>query len=780
MKTELPVIILRGIILLPNNDIRLEFDHDVSKNIVDVSELFHDGKVLVISKEDPLEESMDIKNLPKIGVVAKISHRIELPNGKTRLIITGLKRAKVLDFLNNRENEEILEAIIEEVKTKSLDSKQEQALIKKLNRELDYYTKTIPYVSNSILSLVANMTSLDKMTDIIVPYLNVAMNRMLEYLMQENPIERLTYILEDIYEETETFQIEKKIDSKVKHEMDENQRQYILKEKLKEVKKELGESSVKENEINKLRKKLETVKLSDKIRERVEEELNRFETLTETSPEINIVRNYIDWLLNIPWNTYTKDNDDLKDIEKKLDETHSGLKEIKERFIEYIAVRKKSNNLRSPIICLVGPPGVGKTSIVSSVANALNRNFVKISVGGMNDEAEIVGHRRTYLGANPGRIIQSLKKAKSMNPVFLIDEIDKMTKDQKGDPASTLLEVLDPEQNKFFSDNYIEEEVDLSNIMFITTANYIENIPEPLRDRMEIIEMTGYTEFEKLDITKNHLMKKICEEHGMDYKSVTIDDDVILKIIREYTKESGVRELERVLSKVMRKLVTELLKDKIAINKINIEERMVLKYLGKPIYEKEFNELNEIGVVNGLAYTPYGGDTLKIEVKYFKGKGNLILTGSLGDVMEESAKIALSYIKANYKEFGVDYKKIIDSDIHIHVPEGAVKKDGPSAGIALTTALISALTNSKVDSAIAMTGEITLRGDILKIGGLKEKSIGALRSGIKTILIPKGNINDLEKLPDEVKDNINFIPVSTYSEALNILRGELGGRKDNR
>ena len=780
MKTELPVIILRGIILLPNNDIRLEFDHDVSKNIVDVSELFHDGKVLVISKEDPLEESMDIKNLPKIGVVAKISHRIELPNGKTRLIITGLKRAKVLDFLNNRENEDILEAIIEEVKTKSLDSKQEQALIKKLNRELDYYTKTIPYVSNSILSLVANMTSLDKMTDIIVPYLNVAMNRMLEYLMQENPIERLTYILEDIYEETETFQIEKKIDSKVKHEMDENQRQYILKEKLKEVKKELGESSVKENEINKLRKKLETVKLSDKIRERVEEELNRFETLTETSPEINIVRNYIDWLLNIPWNTYTKDNDDLKDIEKKLDETHSGLKEIKERFIEYIAVRKKSNNLRSPIICLVGPPGVGKTSIVSSVANALNRNFVKISVGGMNDEAEIVGHRRTYLGANPGRIIQSLKKAKSMNPVFLIDEIDKMTKDQKGDPASTLLEVLDPEQNKFFSDNYIEEEVDLSNIMFITTANYIENIPEPLRDRMEIIEMTGYTEFEKLDITKNHLMKKICEEHGMDYKSVTIDDDVILKIIREYTKESGVRELERVLSKVMRKLVTELLKDKIAINKINIEERMVLKYLGKPIYEKEFNELNEIGVVNGLAYTPYGGDTLKIEVKYFKGKGNLILTGSLGDVMEESAKIALSYIKANYKEFGVDYKKIIDSDIHIHVPEGAVKKDGPSAGIALTTALISALTNSKVDSAIAMTGEITLRGDILKIGGLKEKSIGALRNNIKTILIPRGNINDLEKLPDEVKDNINFIPISTYSEALNILRGELGGRKDNR
>lgn len=780
IKTELPVIILRGIILLPNNDIRLEFDHDVSKNIVDVAELFHDSKVLVISKEDPLEESMDIKNLPKIGVIGKLSHKIELPNGKTRLIITGLKRARVIDFLNNDKNNDILEAIIEEIKVEPLELKQEQALIKKLNRELDYYTKTIPYVSNSILSLVANMTSLDKMTDVIVPYLNVDMDRMMTYLTQENPIERLTYILEDIYDETETYQIERKIDSKVKHEMDENQRQYILKEKLKEVKKELGESSVKENEIKKLRTKLENAKLDDKVRERIEEELNRFEIINETSPEINIVRNYIEWLLNIPWNTYSKDNDNLKDIAKKLDETHSGLKDIKDRFIEYIAVRKKSNNLRSPIICLVGPPGVGKTSIVSSVANALNRSFVKIAVGGMNDEAEIIGHRRTYLGANPGRIIQSLKKAKTMNPVFLIDEIDKMTKDQKGDPASTLLEVLDPEQNKFFSDNYIEEEVDLSNIMFITTANYIENIPEPLKDRLEIIEMTGYTEYEKLEIAKKHLMKKICEEHGMDYKSVNINDELILKIIREYTKESGVRELERVLSKIMRKLVTELLRDKIAINKITIDEKMILKYLGKPLYEKEFNKLNDIGVVNGLAYTPYGGDTLKIEVKYFKGKGNLILTGSLGEVMEESAKIALSYIKANYKELGVDYKKIIDSDIHIHVPEGAVKKDGPSAGIALTTALISALTNSRVDSSIAMTGEITLRGDILKIGGLKEKSIGALRNGIKNILIPKGNINDLEKLPDEVKDNINFIPVSNYSEALNILRGELGGRKDNK
>lgn len=776
IKTELPVIILRGIILLPNNDIRLEFDNDISKNIIDVAELFHDSKVLIISKEDPLEESVDLKELPKIGVVARISHKMELPNGKTRLVISGLKRANVVELLNNDKNEDILEAIIEEIVPEEIDAYQEQALIKKLQRELEYYTKTIPYASNSIISIVKNMTSLDKMTDVIVPYLNIESDRVLTYLYELNPVERLTYILEDIYDETEMYQIEKEIDSRVKREMDDTQRKYILKEKLKEIKKQLGDTSVKENEINKINKKLETLNLNDKIKTRIDEELNRFETLNETSPEVNIVRNYIEWLLNIPWNVYTKDNDDLNDIANKLDKTHSGLKEVKDRIIEYIAVRKKSNNLKTPILCLVGPPGVGKTSFVSSIASAIDRNFVKISVGGMNDEAEIIGHRRTYLGANPGRIIQSLKKAKSMNPVFLIDEIDKMTKDQKGDPASTLLEVLDPEQNEFFSDNYIEEEVDLSKIMFITTANNIEDIPEPLRDRLEIIEMTGYTEYEKLEIVKNYLLPKICDEHGLDYKNITFEDKLILDVIREYTKESGVRNLERTISKIMRKIVTELLKKKIAINKITIDKKMIDKYLGKPLYEKELDNNSEIGVVNGLAYTPYGGDVLKIEVNYFKGKGNLLLTGSIGEVMEESAKIALDYVKSNYKEFGIDYKKF-DNDIHIHVPEGAVKKDGPSAGIALTTALISSLTNSRVDSSIAMTGEITLRGNILKIGGLKEKSIGALRNGIKTILIPKGNINDLEKLPDQVKENIKFIPVSTYSKALDVLKEEVKNRE---
>ena len=487
IKTDLPVIILKGIVLLPNNDIRLEFENDLSKNIIDVAELFHDNKILIVSKEDPLEESMDLKELPNIGVIAKISHKIELPNGKTRLIITGIKRAYVHEYLNLNKKDDILESIVSEIEVEKIESKEEEALIKKLYRELEHYTKTIPYISNGFLSLIVNMTNLDKMTDIVVPYLQITQNRMLEYLYQEKSIERLKMIIKDIYMETENFYIEKEIDTKIKEDLDENQRQFILKEKIKMIKKELGDTSLKENEINKIKNKLKKLKLDKKIKERIEEELTKYEALPETSPEMNVSRNYIEWLLNIPWNTYTKDNDNLEDIQNKLNESHSGLAELKERFIEYIAIRRRTNNLKSPIICLVGPPGVGKTSFVYSLAKALNRNFVKISVGGVNDEAEIIGHRRTYLGSNPGRIISSLKKAKSMNPVFLIDEIDKMTKDQKGDPASVLLEVLDPEQNKYFSDNYIEEEVDLSNIMFVTTANYIENIPEQLIDRLEII-----------------------------------------------------------------------------------------------------------------------------------------------------------------------------------------------------------------------------------------------------------------------------------------------------
>lgn len=768
IKTELPVIILKGIILLPNNDIKLEFDNDLSKNIIDVAELFHDNKILIVSNENLLEENINLDELPKIGVISKISHKISLPNGKVRLIITGIKRCKVIEYLNKNKKDDILDAIIEEIREEKIEEQEEKALTKKLYREVEYHTKAIPYVSNSVLSLISNITSLDKMTDIVGPYLQTDQTRLIKYLNEISSKERLKLILEDIYNEQEMFEIEKRIDNKVKATIDENQRQYILKEKIKEIKKELGDISLKENEINKIREKIKELNLNEKIKERLEEELDRYQNMIETSPESSVIRNYIDWLINIPWNTYTLDNEDLEDILNKLNETHSGLTDLKERFIEYIAVRKKSKNINSPIICLVGPPGVGKTSFVYSLSKALNRNFVKISVGGVNDEAEIIGHRRTYLGASPGRIIKGLKKAKSMNPIFLIDEIDKMTKDQKGDPASTLLEVLDKEQNKYFSDNYIEEEVDLSNVMFITTANYIENIPEPLKDRLEIIEISGYTELEKLEIVKKYILKKVCKEHGIESLKIEIIDETILKIIRCYTKESGVRELERVIEKIIRKLVTELMRKKIALNKIIIDEQMVLKYLGREIYD--YNKpRNDIGVVTGLAYTKYGGDILPIEVNCFKGNGKLTLTGSLGDVMIESAKIALNYIKSNAKKFKIDYRAFTDYDIHIHVPEGAIKKDGPSAGIALTTAIISLFTNKKIDNDIALTGEITLRGNVLKIGGLKEKSIGAINGGIKKIIIPKENLNETLEFEDEIKNNIEYMPVDNYMEIFNLL-----------
>ena len=471
-------------------------------------------------------------------------------------------------------------------------------------------------------------------------------------------------------------------------------------------------------------------------------------------------------------NISTIANDNLKEVKKSLDDSHYGLDKVKERIIEYLAVKQMTNSLKSPILCLVGPPGVGKTSLAFSIASAVKRNFVKMSVGGVNDEAEIMGHRRTYIGASPGRIIQSLKKAKSNNPVFLIDEIDKMTKDLKGDPASSLLEVLDPEQNKFFSDNYIEEEFDLSKVMFIATANYIEQIPEALKDRLEIVYLSGYTEYEKVDIVKKHLLNKVCEEHGISSKKVEIKDDIILDIIRCYTKEAGVRELEREIATIIRKIVATVVTNNIKFEKVTITKKELIKYLGKEKYSVVKELDNPIGVVNGLAYTNYGGDTLPIEVTFYKGSGKLELTGSLGNVMKESASIALSYIKSNYKQYGIDYNDLIKNDIHIHVPDGAVPKDGPSAGIALTSSLISAFSKLKVSSNIAMTGEITLRGNVLAIGGLKEKSIGAYRNGIKKVIIPKDNIKDLDDVPKEIKKEIDYIPVSNYTEVYDIIKME--------
>lgn len=770
-KINLPVIVLKGIILLPNNDIRLEFQDNETKNIIDVSEMFHDNKLLVIGQIDTIEESTNISELPKIGVISKINHKVKLPNGNIRVTISGISRAYVHEYMNLNNKLDSLECITSEILENKPDVATEPIILKKLYNEFEKHIRIVPYITNSILSTLVTVKTLSQMTDIIANQISSTNERLNEYLLTFDINTRVEMVLKDIYQEQEMYKIEKELEQKVKKSIDNSQKEYFLREKIKVIREELGDVSSKDEEIDSLREKLNALDAPKHIKDRLNNEIRKLDSLTNLSPEINVVRTYIDWLFDLPWNSVTTDNDDLRDVKKKFDESHYGLEKVKERIIEYLAVKKVKGNMNGPIICLVGPPGVGKTSLAFSVAHAMNRKFTKISVGGLHDESEIIGHRRSYLGAEPGRIIQGLKKAGSSNPVFLIDEIDKMTKDIKGDPASALLDVLDPEQNKCFRDNYIEEEIDLSNVMFLATANYIEDIPEALRDRLEIIRLSGYTEFEKLDIVKTHLLKKICDEHGLNYEKINISDNVILKIIRNYTKEAGVRELERQLATIVRKIITKLVMNNIKIDRINILEKDLEKYLGKiKFLDSEAMDVSQIGVVNGLAYTQFGGDTLPIEVNYFKGNGNLVLTGSLGDVMKESAQIALSYIKANYKKFKIDYEKLTSNDIHIHVPEGATPKDGPSAGVTLTTALISAFSNLKIDKTLAMTGEITLRGKVLPIGGLKEKSMGAYRNGIKRIIIPKENIRDLDDVPTEVKKCMEYIPVSTYDDIYKVIK----------
>lgn len=762
MQNNLPVIILKGIILLPNCDLKVEFDSKEYKTLLDTAELFHDNKVLVIQKENDLEETTQMKSLPKIGVIAHISHKLELPNGRVRFILTGVSRVKVLEYLTTESN---LESIITSIQTDIIEEKEEKIYVKKIKQELKKYIELLPYVGNSIIYELEKEKSLEVITNIIPTTLNINRNRLIEYLKETSAKNRTEMLLKDLYEEEESFTLEKEIDNKVRKNLDESQREYILKEKLKLIKQELKETTVKEDEISYLYEALENIKANDKVKNRIKDEIRRLESLSMVSPEVSVVRNYIDWLLSLPWEEETIDNDDLKKAREVLDKSHNGLEEVKQRIIEYLAVKQMKGNLKSPIICLAGPPGVGKTTLAFSIAEAMNRKFVKMSVGGINDESEIIGHRRTYLGSAPGRIIQGLKKAKSKNPVFLIDEIDKMTRDYKGDPASVLLEILDPEQNKYFSDNFIEEEFDLSKVVFITTANYVEQIPEALRDRLEIINLSGYTEYEKLDIAKKYLLPKISKEHGINVEGIKIKDEVILKIIRSYTRESGVRELERKLATIIRKIVTEIVINRIVINKFIIDNKKVEEYLGKEKYHfKSLSKVNDCGVVNGLAYTYFGGDTQEIEVTSFEGKGNLILTGKMGEVMKESVEIALDYIKSNATTFKINLKTLKNLDIHIHVPEGSIPKEGPSAGIAITTALISLLRKKKISNKIALTGEITLKGNVLKIGGLKEKTIGAHRNGIKTIFIPYDNIPDLIDIPEEIKKDIEFIPVKNYKE----------------
>ncbi|MGN0973486.1 MAG: endopeptidase La [Bacilli bacterium] len=762
MKTNLPVLVLKNMFLFPSSEIRLEFDDNKAKELLSLAENYYDNHLLIVIPKDPFEVDPDMSELPKLGIIGKIKLKMDMPNGKTRVVIRGRGRAKVFAYALD---DGIYEAMVSKIEIDKLDPKEELAYMRTLIKNLENYVDNVNYIGNAVVSQAKEVSTLNRLTDVIAQNLQSSIARKIDYINEINPVNRCKMLLDDMNQDLEVINLEKEIDIKLSRELDATQKEFILKEKMRLIKEELGESISQEDELDILKQKITDLNCPNNVKNRLFNELHKLETLPAVSPEVGIIKSYVDWILSLPWSVYTNDNTNLNKVKKILDKTHFGLDKVKDRILEYIAVCSHTKNLKSPIICLVGPPGVGKTSLANSIAKALNRKVTKISVGGINDEAEIVGHRRTYVGALPGKIIQGLKKAGSLNPVFIIDEVDKMTKDIKGDPASSLLEVLDPEQNYCFQDHYIEEEIDLSKVMFILTANYIDQIPDELRDRLEIIEISSYTEYEKLDICKNYIIPNELNNHGLSKKEVIFNDDALMKIINLYTKEAGVRELTREICSILRKIVKNRLLDKNK-NKVTISIKNIEEYLGKEKFPNINYNKEYIGFVNGLAYTPYGGDILPIEANNFKGNSNIILTGNLGDILKESASVALDYIKANYTKFGIDYK-LFSKDIHIHVPEGAIPKDGPSAGVALVTCIISLLTNTKVSNIIAMTGEITLRGEVLPVGGIKEKIIGAHRNNIKTIFLPVENKKDLIDIPNNIKEDINFIFVKDYMEIYN-------------
>lgn len=758
VETNLPVMFLKEQILLPYNELRLEFTSETDKLILNTSESYHDSYLLLVNLSDPLEVNPTLRELPKVAILGKIKSKIELPNGIVRVVLVGIDRVEVLNYVENENNN--FEAFVIPTKEYDYDSSEALALKRILLRNLELYIELSSYMSNNVMGRIEGINNLSRITDIIVDELPIDYSNKLKYVTMINPMNRVRAIIETLNKEIETIRLENTLEDELKVRLEQSQKDYVLKEKLKLIKEELGEFDLKDDDVVKLKENLDKMVIPNNIRKRLEDEIKRYEMTPSSSPELTVVRNYIDWLMNLPWYKNTKDNYNLEKIEESLNESHYGLFKVKERILEYIAVSKNTKNKVSPIICFVGPPGVGKTSLAKSIAKSLNKKFVKISVGGMNDDSEIVGHRRTYIGSNPGKIIQAMKKAGTNNPVFLIDEIDKLTKDYRSDPASCLLDVLDREQNSMFVDNYIEEEYDLSKVMFILTANNSNDIPEALRDRLEIINLPSYTLIEKLNIAKTHLIPKLLKEY--DLKNVTITDEAINKIITNYTKESGARELNRLLSSVLRKIIVDKLKNK--KDKYVIEVDDVEKYLGIEKYvTSKNNKITSTGVINALAYTPYGGEILRVSSTCYKGDKDIIVTGLLGESMKESVSVALSYIKTNYKLFNIDYK-MFDNDFHIHFESGSIPKDGPSAGVTIITSILSTLTDKVIDSKISMTGEVTLRGDILPIGGLKEKLIAASQNNINIVFIPKDNIKDLEDIDVELQEKIKIIPVSNYME----------------
>jgi len=758
---RLPLLPLRGLLVYPTMVLHLDVGRERSVKALEKA-MVEENLILLCSQSEVNIEEPKQEDIYRVGTISKVRQMLKLPNGTIRVLVEGIVRAKIVSFLDN---EDYYEVNVLEMPEAQSHEPEVDAMMRSVLNQFENYISLSKKITPETLAAVSDIEEPGRLADVICSHLPLKLKDKQMILETVDVRERLGSLLTLLNNEQEVLELERKIGQRVKKQMEKTQKEYYLREQMKAIQKELGEKEGRGHEIEELRNQLKEAELPEKVHEKVEKEIDRLEKMPSASAEGSVIRNYIDWLLGLPWNTSTEDDLDLKKAEEVLNEDHYGLDKPKERVLEYLAVQQLVKKLKGPILCFVGPPGVGKTSIARSIARSLERKFVRLSLGGVRDEAEIRGHRRTYVGAMPGRIIQGMKNAGSNNPVVLLDEIDKMAMDFRGDPASALLEVLDPEQNNTFSDHYIEVPFDLSKVMFITTANAVHNIPRPLLDRMEVLYIPGYTELEKLQIAKRYLVPKQKKEHGLEEDKLTIDEDSLMKIIREYTREAGVRNLEQQIASICRKAAKQIVANE--AEQINVTVDKLPDILGPVKYRYGLaEEHDQVGAVTGLAWTEVGGDTLVIEVTIVPGKGNLTLTGKLGDVMKESAQAAFSYTRSKAEQLKIDPDFHEKHDIHIHIPEGAIPKDGPSAGITIATALISALTNIPVRRDVAMTGEITLRGRVLPIGGLKEKSLAAHRAGIKTVLLPKDNEKDLQDIPESVRNDMQFITVGHMDEVL--------------
>ena len=759
-KRTYPVLPLRDIVVFPHMIVPLFVGREKSVKALE-EVLKNDTFILLATQKNAGDDDPDTDAIYEVGTLASVLQLLKLPDGTVKVLVEGAERAQLLRYTERPEYFEAEATVVPDVVGEKVEA---EALARSVVNEFESYVKLNKKVSPEVIGVVQQIDDYAKLADTVASHLAVKISDKQTVLETTSVAERLEKVLGLMESEISVLQVEKRIRTRVKRQMEKTQREYYLNEQMKAIQKELGDEEGRD-ELTELEDKIKKTKLSKEARDKAQHELKKLRQMSPMSAEATVVRNYLDWLLSIPWGKKTKVKQDLNVAQETLDLDHFGLDKVKERIVEYLAVQGRANKLTGPILCLVGPPGVGKTSLGKSIAKATGREFVRVSLGGVRDEAEIRGHRRTYIGSMPGKIIQSMRKAKSSNPLFLLDEIDKMGADFRGDPSSALLEVLDPEQNHTFSDHYLEVDYDLSNVMFVTTANTL-NIPAPLLDRMETIRIAGYTEDEKVEIGRKHLIPTAITKHGLDAKEWAIEEDALLLLIRRYTREAGVRNLERELSNLMRKAVKELTLDK-KKKSIKVTTENIGDYLGVPKYRYgEMEHEDRIGVVTGLAWTEAGGELLTVEGAMMPGKGKMTVTGNLRDVMKESISAAASYVRSRAVDFGIEPPLFEKKDIHVHVPEGATPKDGPSAGVAMVTAIVSVMAGIPVRRDVAMTGEITLRGRVLPIGGLKEKLLAAMRGGIKTVLIPEENAKDLAEIGDNVKSALEIIPVTRLGEVL--------------